>query len=233
MERPSQEEKAPRHYPAFLNIAGLRAVVVGGGAVAERKAAQLLASGANVTVVSPDATPELERLAAEGRARLIRRAYAPGDLAGAWVAIAATDDVETQRKIRAEADREKTLLNVADAPELCGFIAPSVVERGPVTAAISTGGESPALARRLRELMGGERNPPHYDREAFCRCMEWAAAADALAAVRAELRAEGKSVPPEAWQDAMDEELLHLALAGKDEEARRRLRGALLRSAGA
>ena len=217
-----------RYYPAFLNVAGLRAVVVGGGAVAERKAAQLLASGADVTLVSPDATPELERLAGEGRVRLIRRAYATGDLAGAWIAVAATDDPETQRKIRAESLREKTLLNVADAPDLCGFIAPSVVERGPVAVAISTGGESPALARKLRELMGGERDAQGGG-EPFCRCLQWADAGEDLAAVRAELRAEGKSAPPEAWQEAMDEELLRLALDGKSDEARRKLRAALLR----
>lgn len=216
-----------RYYPAFLNVAGLRAVVVGGGAVAERKAAQLLASGADVTLVSPDATPELERLAGEGRVRLIQRAYAPGDLAGAWVAVAATDDPETQRKIRAESLREKTLLNVADEPDLCGFIAPSVVERGPVAVAISTGGESPALARRLRELMGGERIPQSSGGEPFCRCLQWADAGEDLAAVRAELRAEGKSAPPEAWQEAMDEEFLRLALEGKSDEARRKLRAAL------
>ncbi len=218
-----------RYYPAFLNVAGLRAVVVGGGAVAERKAAQLLASGADVTLVSPDATPELERLAGEGRVRLIRRAYATGDLAGAWIAVAATDDPETQRKIRAESLREKTLLNVADAPDLCGFIAPSVVERGPVAVAISTGGESPALARKLRELMGGERDAQGAGGEPFCRCLQWADAGEDLAAVRAELRAEGKSASPEAWQEAMDEELLRLALDGKSDEARRKLRAALLR----
>lgn len=216
-----------RYYPAFLNVAGLRAVVVGGGAVAERKAAQLLASGADVTLVSPDATPELERLAGEGRVRLIRRAYAPGDLAGAWIAVAATDDPETQRNIRAESLREKTLLNVADEPDLCGFIAPSIVERGPVAVAISTGGESPALARRLRELMGGERDQQGSGDEPFCRCLQWADAGEDLAAVRAELRAEGKSAPPEAWQEAMDEEFLRLALEGKSDEARRKLRAAL------
>ena len=112
------------YYPAYLNIAGRRAVVVGGGEVAERKTAQLLASGANVTLVSPDATPELERLASEGRMRWIRRAYAPGDLAGAWLAIAATDDPEVQRNVHAEAEREKTLLNVVDVVELCGFHRP-------------------------------------------------------------------------------------------------------------
>ena len=113
-----------RYYPAYLDITGRRAVVIGGGAVSERKIKQLLASGANVTVVSPSVTPEIERLAAEGLVRWIKRAYARGDLAGAWVAVAATDDEAVNREAHAEAEREKTLLNVADVPELCGFIAP-------------------------------------------------------------------------------------------------------------
>lgn len=217
-----------QYYPAYLNIAGRRTVVVGGGEVAERKTAQLLASGANVTLVSPDATPELERLALDGRVRWIRRAYAPGDLAGAWLAIAATDDTEVHRSIHAEAEREKTLLNVVDAPDLCGFIAPSIVQRGPVTVAVSTGGASPALARKIRELIGGTQNPPHYDHDTFCRCIEWSDAAEALADVRAELKAQGRSVRPEAWQEAMDEQFLELVRAGKSDEARQRLRAALL-----
>ena len=220
-----------QYYPAYLNITGRRTVVIGGGEVAERKTVQLVASGANVTLVSPDATPELERLASEGRVRWIRRAYAPGDLAGAWLAIAATDDPGLHRSIHAEAEREKTLLNVVDVTELCGFIAPSVVQRGPVTMAISTGGASPALARKLRELIGGEQNPVHYDHDAFCRCIAWADAADALAGVRAELKAQGKSAPPDVWQEAMDEELLDLVRAGKSGEARQRLRSSLLSGA--
>lgn len=219
------------YYPAYLNIAGRRAVVIGGGAVAERKAVQLLASGADVTLVSPDATPELERIASEERLRWVRRAYVAGDLAGAWLAVAATDDPEVQRSVHAEAEREKTLLNVVDVAELCGFIAPSIVQRGPVTIAVSTGGASPALARKIRELMGGTQNPPHYDHDTFCRCIEWSDAADALADVRAELKAQGRSASPEAWQDAMDEQLLDLVRAGRDVEVRRRLRSALLSDA--
>ncbi|MDE2836634.1 MAG: bifunctional precorrin-2 dehydrogenase/sirohydrochlorin ferrochelatase [Chloroflexota bacterium] len=219
------------YYPAYLNIAGRRAVVIGGGEVAERKTAQLLASGADVTLVSPGATPELERIASEGRLRWVRRAYVVGDLAGAWLAVAATDDPEVQRSVHAEAEREKTLLNVVDVAELCGFIAPSIVQRGPVTVAVSTGGASPALARKIRELMGGTQNPPHYDHDTFCRCIEWSDAADALADVRAELKAQGRSASPEAWQEAMDEQLLDLVRAGKDVEVRRRLRSALLSDA--
>lgn len=222
-----------RYYPAFLDLHGRRCVVIGGGTVAERKVQQLLASGADVMVVSPDATPELERLAADGWLRWTRRTYEPGDLAGAWVAVAAAGGEAVNRAVHAEAEQEKTLLNVVDAADLCGFIAPSIVERGPVTVAVSTGGASPALARKLRELIGGAQNPAHYDHDAFCRCIEWADAAGVLAEVRAELKAGQKSAPAEAWQEAMDQELLDLVRAGKQEEAKRRLRSSLLRGAGA
>ena len=217
-----------RYYPAYLDLSGRRCVVVGAGAVAERKVLQLLEADADVMLVSPSATPELERLADERHLRWIRRAYAPGDLAGAMLAIAATDDETVNRTVHAEAEREKTLLNVVDVPALCGFIAPSVVERGPVTVAISTAGTSPALARKLRELMDGRQNPPHFDHDAFCRCLEWADAAGPLGEVRAELREREATVEPESWQDAMDGEVLELVRDGRAEEAKARLLDALL-----
>ena len=238
-----------RYYPAYLDLTGRRCVVIGAGAVAERKVLQLLASGADVTLVSPTATPELERLANERNLRWVRRAYAPGDLAGAMLAIAATDDESVNRLVHEEAEREKTLLNVVDVTPLCGFIAPSVVERGPVTVAISTAGTSPALARKLRELMSGAQDPRHAvadhavtdhpltdhpvteTEEPFCRCMEWADAAEVLSEVRSELQARNAAVPPEAWQAAMDDRLLELVEQGNDKEARERLLDTLLSAA--
>ena len=223
-----------RYYPAYLDLTGRRCVVIGAGLVAERKVLQLLASEAQVTLVSPTATDELRRLAGEGELRWIKRAYVRGDLAGAMLAIAATDEEEVNRQVHAEAEREKTLLNVVDVTPLCGFIAPSVVERGPVTVAISTGGASPALARKVRELMNGDQNPTHNEATdgAYCRCLEWADAAGVLGEVRSELKARGASPPPEAWQSAMDQELRGLVEAGNTEEAKMRLLGSLLAQAG-
>ena len=221
-----------RNYPAYLDLTGRRCEVIGAGVVAERKVAQLMASGADVTLVSPSATPELERLAAEKRLRWIRRAYVKGDLAGALLAIAATDDEAVNRAVHEEAEREKTLLNVVDVTPLCGFIAPSVVERGPVTVAISTAGTSPALARKMRELMNGDQEPKHCDDDAaYCRCMRWADAGEVLTAVRAEVRRRGATVPPEAWQAAMDDGLLALVQGGRVKEARETLLDALLAAA--
>ncbi len=216
-----------RYYPAYLDLSGRRAVVIGGGPIAERKTEQLIAAGASVMLVSPHASPQIERLSSDGALRWLPRNYAPGDLAGAWIAIAATDDQAVNRAVHQEAEREGALLNVVDQAELCSFIAPAIVERGPVTIAISTAGTSPALARKLRELIGGEQNPPHYDHEPFCRCLQWADAASLLSEVRAELKARQQQAAPETWQAAMDADLLELILAGKRDAAKQRLRDSL------
>lgn len=220
-----------RYYPAYLDLTGRRCVVIGAGTIAERKVTQLLASGADVTLVSPEATGDLAKLATEGGLRWIARSYEPGDLAGASLAIAATDDESVNRAVHAEAEREKALLNIVDVPELCGFIAPAIVERGAVSVAISTSGASPALARKLRELMSGAQNPQHFDHDSFCRCLEWADGASVLGDVRAELRKRGATAPPDAWQAAMDDDLLELIAAGQAEQARERLLDSLLAAA--
>jgi siroheme synthase-like protein len=220
------------YYPAYLNLTGRRCVVIGAGEIAERKITQLIASDADVMLVSPTATPAIESLAAEGQVRWLQRAYAPGDLAGATLAIAATDDESVNRQVHAEARREKTLLNVVDVTPLCDFIAPSIIERGPVTVAISTSGTSPALARKLRELMNGDQNPAHADDGAYCRCLGWADAADVVGEVRKDLRSRGAIASPDAWQAGLTEELLELVETGKTDEAKERLLNHLLAAGG-
>ena len=222
-----------RYYPAFLDLTGRRCVVIGAGEIAERKVTQLVASEADVMLVSPTATPTIEGLAAKGQVRWLQRAYAPGDLAGATLAIAATDDENVNRKVHAEAQREKTLLNVVDVTPLCDFIAPSIIERGPVTVAISTSGTSPALARKLRELMNGDQHPQHADHEdgAYCRCLGWADAAGVLGDVRKELRSRGAIASRHAWQAGLTEDLLKLVETGKTDEAKERLLNHLLAAA--
>ena len=221
-----------RYYPVYLDVQGRHCVVVGAGAIAERKVEQLLASGAGVTFVSPEATDGIRGWTTEGRVTWVKRAYQPGDLAGAFLAIAATDDESVNRQVHAEAEAERVLLNVVDVPPLCSFIAPAVVERGQVTVAISTAGTSPALARRLREMMEGSRpiSCPSGE-QASCRCLAWADAADLLAEVRREVRAGNHTVDPEAWQAAMDDELLELVEQGAHEQAKKRLMDTLLQAA--
>src|SRR2546421_1893328 len=138
-------------YPVFLDLRGRRAVVIGGGAVAEQKVRGLTAAGAHVTVVSPDLSPGLTDLAARGAIELRRRSYRGGDLAGAWLAIAATDDRAVNAAVWAEAERLGVPLNAVDDLEHCSFIAPAIHREGDITVAVSTGGKSPALAVRLRQ----------------------------------------------------------------------------------
>src|SRR5256885_15967967 len=138
-------------YPVFLDLRGRRAVVIGGGAVAERRVRGMMAAGATVPLVSPESTPALTDLARRGATEIRRRPYRPGDLAGAWLAIAATDDRSVNEAVWAEAERVGVPLNAVDDLEHCSFIAPAIHREGDITVAVSTGGKSPALAVRLRQ----------------------------------------------------------------------------------
>ena len=138
-------------YPVFLDLHGRRAVVIGGGAVAEQKVHGLVGAGAHVTVVSTDVTPALGALARRNAIEHKRRPYRRGDLKGAWLAIAATDDRGTNGAVWAEAEQLGVPLNAVDDLEHCSFIAPAVHRKGDITVAVSTAGKSPALAVRLRQ----------------------------------------------------------------------------------
>jgi siroheme synthase-like protein len=147
------------YLPLFLDVTGRSCVVVGGGAVAERKIRSLDDARAKITVVSPAITPAIARLVELGRVRHIRRRYRDGDLRGATLVFVATDDEAANRLVATEAARRGIPVNVADTPELCTFIAPSVVRRGDLQIAISTGGASPATARIVRERIEAEIGP--------------------------------------------------------------------------
>ena len=142
------------YYPLFLDLVDKLCVVVGGGAIAERKARGLLKSGARVKLVSPEVTPAVRKLAGQGRIEVVPRAYQAGDLEGAALAVAATNREEVNRRVREESKRLSIPLNVVDSPDLGDFIVPSVVRKGPVVVAVSTSGLLPALARRLKEEIG-------------------------------------------------------------------------------
>lgn len=142
-----------QYYPVYFNLQDSRCVVVGGGAVAERKVLELLGAGARVTVVSPDMTVELKSLAETGRLTWVPRTYAPGDLSGAFLAIGATDDRAVNEQVWEEARARSLPVNVVDDPQHLNFITPAVVRRGDLAIAISTGGKAPALASRLRQQL--------------------------------------------------------------------------------
>jgi len=136
-----------------INLVGLerrRCVVVGGGTVAARKVAGLLEANANIVVISPQIVPELEEYLAAGRITLLRRIYHPGDLRGAFLVVAATNDPEVNRAVAQEAESLGCLVNVVTEPMQSNFIVPAVLRRGDLTIAISSGGASPGLAQHLR-----------------------------------------------------------------------------------
>ena len=204
----------PNYYPVFLHVKGRRCVVVGGGEVAQRKVEALVEAGARVRVIAPSLTPRLSEMAAAGTVEAEPRPYAPGDLKGAFLAIAATDDAETNTLVTREARRRRVLLNVVDQPRACSFIVPSVVRRGELVLAVSTGGLSPALARRVREELEAHFGP------------EYALLARVVGRVRRRLRRRGE-VSAAAWNQALDGELLELLRRGEVARAERRLEEAL------
>jgi len=138
-------------YMAALNLTGRRCLVVGGGAVGLEKIEGLLAGDAEVIVVAPEADREVAELAASGTVEWTRRRYAPGDLDGCFLVVAATSDTDVNIAVYKDAEARSMLVNVVDVPPLCNFILPAIVRRGPIAIAISTAGASPALAKRMKD----------------------------------------------------------------------------------
>ena len=141
----------PEYYPVMLDVRGRLAIVVGGDRVAAEKAAALSASGAQVSVINPAFCDELLMQAEYKRVTLRHKAYEPGDLEGAFVVVAATNDAQLVEAIWTETQKSGQLVNIVDIPERCSFIMPSILRRGQLTIAVSTEGASPGLAKRIRQ----------------------------------------------------------------------------------
>ena len=141
-------------YIACLRLTGRRCIVVGGGDIGLEKVEGLLACDADVTLVAPEAHPALVELSLEGSLTWERREYEAGDLVGALIVIAATNDTDTNVRVFEDAERRAMLVNVVDVPPLCNFILPAIVRTGPLAVAISTAGASPALAKRMKREIG-------------------------------------------------------------------------------
>jgi precorrin-2 dehydrogenase/sirohydrochlorin ferrochelatase len=137
-------------YPVNLNLKDRLCLIIGGGKVAARKAQGLVNCEAQVTVISPTLISELDSMLQAGGLSWVKRNYQPGDLRGAFLVIAATDDELVQQQIYEEAEERGVLINVADVPARCNFILPATVRRGDLVISVSTGGKSPALAKLLR-----------------------------------------------------------------------------------
>jgi siroheme synthase-like protein len=197
-------QRAPQPYPiALTGLRGLRCVVVGGGEVALRKVGALLDSGAQVELISPTLQPELAAWRDAGRLQHMARPYAPGDLAGAFLVIAATDRREVNAAVAAEARERGMLHNIADDPDAGNFHTLGAVQRGDVLLAVSTGGGSPALAAHIRRKLETTFGP------------EYGVLAARLGALRREI---GRSLTPAArtqlWRALATDEMLALIRAG-------------------
>lgn len=206
---------SPSYYPVFLDIAGKRCVVIGGGQVALRKVQTLLEYGAKVEVISPELCPELDAVT---EIHVSRRHYQLGDLKGAFLAIVATDNYGINHQIAREARSQAVLVNVVDDAEYCDFILPSLVRRGDMTIAVSTAGRSPALARKLRTRLEQDFGE------------EYAVLVRLIDEVRRDLKQRGITVDSETWQDALELDLLTgLVKLGQIEKAREILSRHLLK----
>ena len=199
------------YYPVFLELQDRPCLVIGGGREGQRKAEGLLAAGARVTVLAPKLTRELQRMLASGEIDCAQREYREGDLNGYQLVVVATNDGAVNAQVAAEGKQRGVWVNAVDDPANCDFILPSIIRRGAITIAASTGGGSPALARRLREEL-----------EAYLT-EEMPALADLLSEVRSDLRSRGIVPDPEVWQGAIDEELRVLLAQRKYRQAKARL----------
>jgi siroheme synthase-like protein len=199
-------------FPLFVDLRERACVVLGGGAVAERKVESLLAVGALVTVVSPALTERLREHVVSGRIAHVARGYRAGDLAGAALAFAATDDGAINAAVACEGQARGIWVNAADDPAHCDFILPAVVRRGEVVVAVSTGGASPALARAVRERI--ESALP----------VGIAALAEIAGDTRRTLRARGRRTTVAGWLAGLDAALEVLVAGRPRAEAERTLR---------
>ncbi|MDD5723714.1 MAG: bifunctional precorrin-2 dehydrogenase/sirohydrochlorin ferrochelatase [Syntrophales bacterium] len=197
-------------YPVCLDISNERCVVVGGGAVAERKVISLLECGAKVVLVAKDLTPELRVMKDAGKIERVSDNYKEEYLEGAFLVIGATDREDINERISMDARDRGILVNIVDVPARCNFIVPSVFRRGDLLVAVSTGGKSPALARRLREEIE-ERYGPEYG-----TLLEIMGDLRGRIIARGVLSAENRVL----FESVLDSDILRHIRAGKGERVR-------------
>jgi siroheme synthase-like protein len=210
----------PFRFPVALELSGRRCVVTGGGREAERKARALLEAEADVVVIAPRVSDGFAEFVRRGEITHIPRRYQRGDLAGAFLVIAADSDRTVRAAVFAEAEAERVLCNAVDDIEHCHFAVPSIVRRGELLLAISTGGRAPALAKRLRRRLSDELG------------WEWEALVDVLGEVRQATlphRPADFATWAARWRAVLDreEELLDLLAEGRIDEVKARVYRAL------
>lgn len=206
-------------YPISLEVEGRRCIVVGGGVVAEHKVRALLDARADVVVVAETCTSGMEGLQAAGALSLVRRDYVEGDLSGAFLAIAATDQSAVNAAVYEEGERANVLVNSVDDVEHCHFAVPSVVRRGDLTLTVATGGKAPALAKKLRRELLRQFGPEYVD------------VVELVGEVRRQAQPQRGQVDFDTWaarwERALDDDVVALVKNGRIEAARARLLSAL------
>jgi precorrin-2 dehydrogenase/sirohydrochlorin ferrochelatase len=155
--------KPAKLFPLFLKLSARPCLVVGAGTIAESKIASLLEAGGRVRVVAPEATPQVRSWAQSNSIEWLQRPFHPDDLEGMFLVVAATSSTQLHERIFEEATQRAVLCNIVDVPPLCDFYYPSVVQRGALQIAISTGGQSPALAQRLRKQLEDQFGPEYEE----------------------------------------------------------------------
>ena len=205
-------------YPVALLPDGKACLVVGGGQVAARKAAGLVRAGALVHVVASRVMPAMAQIA--GLASVEERPYRRGEVAGYWLAVAATGDAATNQAVYDDGESARVWVNAADDPDRCSFILPAVARQGPVAVAVSTSGYSPALASFLKAHVETEMGP------------ELGELARLLAETRAKLKAQGRSTEDVDWRPGVSWDMLDLIRQGRRTEAKERLEACLSQLSG-
>ena len=211
------------YLPVSLRLRDEPVVLVGAGAVATRKASLLLRAGANLTVVAPDIAPELEALLAAQGGIWQPSTYRESDLHGQKLAVAATPDRTTNEQVYRDARALNIPVNVVDAPQFCTFIFPSIVDRSPLTIAISSGGRSPVLARFLRRRI--ESALP----AAYGRLADWAGR------MRQRVKQHVPADTPRRllWESVVEGAIAEQVLAGNEQRAEEMLEARLQEAGGA
>jgi precorrin-2 dehydrogenase / sirohydrochlorin ferrochelatase len=148
-------------FPMFLKLAGKQCLVVGAGKIGEGKIGGILDTGARIRVVALDATSTVREWAREGSIELELRPFTDDDLSGAFLAIVATSSRTLNERVYSEAQKRGILCNVVDVPDLCDFYYPAVVRRGDLQIAISTAGQSPSLAQKIRQQLEKQFGPAY------------------------------------------------------------------------
>lgn len=206
-----------KYYPVYLDLEKRDCIVIGSNHEAVTKIAGLLESKARVTVIAPRLEPKLKHFANDSIIKWIPRSYEYGDLEGSFLVIVAdTSNTATNLKVAWEANQRNVICNVMDVTHMCSFIAPAIARRGEVALAVSTGGASPALARKFRETLTESE------------ILQWADIAPLLADVRKELKTRNIRISPNWWQKCLTDELLKTYQGGNYEQARKNLVADLL-----